>query len=426
LWAKDSILGAGWASVKSTWDPSGCFTVDHILFAFRNWLAIFICFLIGYYASGTFFDRYSYVMASTLSFLILKDGSRIVEYERSTKRLLGVTLGKCLPIMAASLLTSFPCVSLPRLLAQGFTIWAFATVFLFVKFNSDVWSYPAGLIAGFGIASLMEPCVNLDDDLVFADKYKELGSVTVAIFIQAILQAILHRRSARQVLADEVRKLTHCLVEGVGAVFSPDIAQMEKAVKEAAAQMKAAKEVAVECDPKMQLCRGASQPFDVAFCRTCLMHMEIVLAELNLIIAAAKDWVPCVSEDSSDEGNSQDTPAGILELMHSRGSLDKIRHQLLESFQLVVEVLPEMLEGTFDRKRLVSVHLAEKARAAKELEGAEALYHECAAATQDLPTDTKELTNDPRVRFTIVVRALQNTARHLGNIEEACIKHSNK
>merc|ERR1719341_1193884 len=108
--------------------------------------------------NGEVFPRYNPTMPVTLSLLFVKDGSHHVEYEKCTHRLLGVSLGKSLPIIIMGVLAFFPCYSWERFLIQGFMIWTYVVLFLFISFNSQTWNYVAALICGFGVYQLLTPC----------------------------------------------------------------------------------------------------------------------------------------------------------------------------------------------------------------------------------------------------------------------------
>lgn len=286
---QDSIFEVMLRAIRETWDPKGMFQIDHAMFAARNWLSIMVVFFIGFYAEGSIFDRYSYVMPVTLSLLMVSDGSHHVEYEKCTHRLLGVTLGKCLPIVVVSVLGTFECVSVARLLTQAVLICVYITFFAFVYFNSDMWSYVGCLVAGFGVYQLMAPCDNFNRTDYYASKYKELGSVIIAIFIQGFLQAMLQRQSAQDVLVERVQKLTAALEAAFEAVFESDVGQLQVFLREVSEHLEAAKAVAPECDPKLQIWRGTLPPFSMHFCTSALKRIELIAAELEMILVAAKD-----------------------------------------------------------------------------------------------------------------------------------------
>lgn len=96
--------------------------------------------------------------------------------------------------------------------------------------------------------------------------------------------------------------------------------------------------------------------------------------------------------------------------------MKRIRSDVSESVQMIAEILPEMLANTRDPKSRAQMRKPDEVRAAMCLEGADELYKELSAASRLFAVETEELTNDLRVRVTIVVRSLQNAAYHMGNV----------
>merc|ERR1719382_744404 len=137
-----------------------------------------------------------------------------------------------------------------------------------------------------------------------------------------------------------------------------------------------------------------------------------------MVLVAAKDWTansPVLGQDGDAE---EATSAGILEILMGRKAMEQVKDELMESVQLAVTVLPDMLADTSDNLKHPKLRRPAEVRAAMKLEGADDLYKELAQATRSFPSEKEELTNDIRVRLTIVVRSLQNVAMLLGRIEE--------
>merc|ERR1712113_1295877 len=104
-----------------TW--SGLFSGPKLLFALRNTLSIFLTFVLGYYCDNALFTPYSATMSGTLSLLVSHfPGSALA---KNLKRLLGVTLGKVLPIIIMGLCSFSPCGSYMRYFSKIISLFFF-------------------------------------------------------------------------------------------------------------------------------------------------------------------------------------------------------------------------------------------------------------------------------------------------------------
>merc|ERR1712194_726482 len=80
---------------------------ERFLFAVRNTLSITICFVIAFFVQSSVFVQHSSTMPATLCLLISHfPGSALF---KNLKRLLGVTLGKVLPIILLGISHLTPC-----------------------------------------------------------------------------------------------------------------------------------------------------------------------------------------------------------------------------------------------------------------------------------------------------------------------------
>jgi len=412
-------------SLRETWSPWQMFTQDHILFAIRNWLSIMVTFVMAYYIEDDMVERYSPVMPMTLSLLMVANGAHHVEYEKSTHRLLGVTLGKSLPIILVGCTSNLPCVSPLRLVVQFGLILMFVTAFMFVYFNSKTWGYVGCLIAGFGVYQLMVPCSSTGfSDKVFAGKYKELGCVIVAIIVQAAIQGIFECKKPTDYLQESLRGMTKAIEEGFKGFFEADIDKMQASLQEASEHLASARRIAPECNPKLQIVQGCSAPFKVEFCDRILRYLDLLMAESTMMLAAAKDWV-ANSPVLGETGDSMARSGSILDVVLGCKSIERVKLDVLSPISLISEVLPDMIADTSDLVEDSRLHKPEDVRAADRLDSAEELYEELSAQSHSFQKEDAELTSDLRVRLTIIVRSLQNFAYHLSRIEELCIKEAN-
>jgi len=418
--------------VFRTWDIKEIMQVDHLKCALRNWLSIVACFLIGYYGQGSIFSRYNYVMAMTLTLLFVKEGSHHVEYEQCAHRLLGVALGKSLPIIVDSILDTLPCDSQIGLVVQIFAVWAYVSTWCFLYYSSEKWSYVSCLIGGFGIYQLIAPrCSNTSHDVLFVTKYKEIGNVIMAIFIQALLHALLSRTSARKLLSARLQGFGLALREAFQALFDADVASMQAAVREASAELAVAKVLAPECDPKLRLYRGRKAPLKMDVCNGILSYAEQLVGQLAMLLVIAKDWVPnraALNLSLEEDEDLEDTSCGILEMLKRCPSMASVRDNLLPDVAMLAAVLHGMIAASDRSAWQEQLRKPDEVYACTHLEGAGQLYKELAARCRNTsgvtPESQDDLTNDVRVRLTIAVWSLQNSAYHIGKIEEHCVKEA--
>ncbi|CAE8733940.1 unnamed protein product [Polarella glacialis] len=318
-----ALLRKLWTSFLSTWSPSVLLESHHIKFAVRNYIAITLCFVMGVYFHGYVFDRYSPIMASTLALLIS-------EYKNSAffnnvQRLLGVTLGKVLPILILAALSHLECNSAARTVAHFFAIWIYIVVFMFMYLTSPQWSLVGCFIAAFGVYPLLVPCSDtMGDDEVFKKHYCEIGQVTLAIVVQMVIDTILLHHTPRDVAVHQTAKLGEAMALATKSIFESDLPGVQAAAVEARRRLVMAEGLLVEVDPKLRVIQGLHSPFKLELYTSVLGIAGHMLTDLNLLIVAVKDWTPNESvrrndlQEMSDQGlDLQPSPArkGILDVL---------------------------------------------------------------------------------------------------------------
>lgn len=405
-------------SVRDTWPPSAMIKIEHVKYAVRNWLSIEICFLMGYWMHGSIFSRFNSTMASTLTLLFVKEGSHVVEYEKSTHRLLGVSLGNSLPILIAGLTDFFTCNSYERLFVQGGSIWVYSSIWMFVYLNSDMWGYVGCLIGGFGVYKLMEPFHESGSDSEFISKYQAIGNVTVAILLQAILHSLLSKSGPQTLCVAASRSCCASIVSAFEALFNgKDLSGLKAALDEASTHLSKAKSTVAECEPKMQLIRGRKPPFKLDLARTIILNLESMISEMNLIVTASENW-SVLGFLEADSGQAESI--GVLELLARMPAMKLAKDEMMPSVEILATVMPDMLANVPSAEDGL-----QDVRVSKELECANSLYEQLAASAGSFPTQQHtELTDDIRMRLSIVVRCLQHCALYLGNTEERCVMES--
>eukprot|EP00932_Pfiesteria_piscicida_P003118 SRR837773.13031.p4 GENE.SRR837773.13031~~SRR837773.13031.p4 ORF type:complete len:103 (+),score=13.73 SRR837773.13031:498-806(+) len=94
-----------------------------------------------------------------------------------------------------------------------------------------MWGYIGCLVAGFGVYGLIGPCVGMASEAVFAARYKEIGDVIVAIFMQVLVFTALTRKSARELLVSRMRRLCNALLCGIEAIVEQDLVKLNDAAR---------------------------------------------------------------------------------------------------------------------------------------------------------------------------------------------------
>ncbi|CAE8718424.1 unnamed protein product [Polarella glacialis] len=338
LW---SVLLRGlWTGFVSTWSPSVLLKCGHIKFAVRNFTAITLCFVMGVHFHGFVFTPYSPIMAFTLSLLITK--SKNSAFMTNVQRLLGVTLGNVLPILILAALSHFHCNTFARDVAHFFAIWIYIGVFMFMYLTSPQWSLVGCYIAAFGVYPLLVPCSKSMGNDVFKTRYSEIGQVTLAIVVQMVIDMILMRRTPGDMAVHQIARIGEAMALATKSIFESDLPGIQAATEEARRQLVRAEPLLTEVDPKLQVMQGFATPFKRDLYSSAMDIMGHMLADLNLLIIAVKDWTPNESvmkpgEQAGvaprEENNLEDSPLeGISRIATWPEMFDQVRS--LRSLQL--------------------------------------------------------------------------------------------
>jgi len=413
------LLKSFWSGIVSTWSPTRIFEREHLKFAFRNLVSITVVFLFSYFVpSGSVFVQYSSVMAGTLTLLIVGDGTHQIGsmIHKNLHRLLGVVLGKVLPIIITWLVLFFDCLSNTRFIIQALTTWLYVYIFTYVYYVSDMWGYVGCLIAGFGVYQLLVPC-SADPVSTFQSRYQEIGSVVFAIFVQGLIHSMFSRHTPTQLQIKAVDNLSKAFLASYEAFFQCDLPAMQAGGRDAAMHLATCKALLPECDPKLKAVSCGEKDFKYDLCAQVLRSLEHLEGEFNLLIVAAKDWVPNEAvrgeADEVMEGQSNAT-TGVLETLMSRQAMRPVKEELMQALGNTLELFQTLISED-DCKDI------EYMRASMELEAAPDLYKQLSGLNYGRP-ERDELTNDLRARLTIAVRALENSEYHLYKVTERCLK----
>ncbi|CAE7755283.1 unnamed protein product, partial [Symbiodinium pilosum] len=125
-WRGDNCLHLAygcWEGIYNTWAPSKITNLNHLTFAARNFVGITIVFFLAIRLDGYVFKPYGPIMPATLGLLISTYQS--TAFTNNIHRLLGVLLGKVLPLLILSGLSLFNCGSSTRSVAAFLAIWIY-------------------------------------------------------------------------------------------------------------------------------------------------------------------------------------------------------------------------------------------------------------------------------------------------------------
>ncbi|CAK0888719.1 unnamed protein product, partial [Prorocentrum cordatum] len=206
-------------------ESSGEADAEHRNFAIRNTMSVTLCFVMGFYLRGSVFQTgYNATMATTLALLISRYAG--TTFERNTKRLIGVALGKVLPILIMGLVNRLECNSTLQILAHVLAICLYRTVadlitFEYMYFTSYQWDYVGLCAAAFGCTFFFTTCIQGGDaDGQIKSNYVEIGQVILAIGVQITIDTLMKSKDTRQIATVYTHDLGQALQRGFREYFS--------------------------------------------------------------------------------------------------------------------------------------------------------------------------------------------------------------
>jgi hypothetical protein len=409
---------------KNTWAPSKVIgNAEHRNFALRNTISISTCFLIGLYANYSIFKPYSSNMAITLALLISHfSGSAM---QKNLQRLLGVSLGKCLPIIIFACMAGVPCDWNYRFLLQGTTFMMFVFTFCYMYYTSAQWSLVGCLIAGFGTPMLMTVCAmsgNGHDDVTLAARYTEIGQVTAAILIQTLVDWLLTKTDSRHMAIQHLQCITDNITEGYAAFFDADLTRMKNHLLIVDSELALASSLAHECDPKLEVIPGISRPFKFATYLETLEHLQRITSDLRVLVVAAMDLT---AGSKYSEHQDEDRHSTLLDLFRGSRSLLTFQTALTKSmddaFTASISVLSHFTE---DEPEVSHLKELEETTDLPALTNQEQLYTEINSMVSKEPHCGVEITDDLRVCICVALRSLRNASVHTGELTQLVVRHA--
>eukprot|EP00929_Paragymnodinium_shiwhaense_P102034 TRINITY_DN6523_c0_g1_i1.p1 TRINITY_DN6523_c0_g1~~TRINITY_DN6523_c0_g1_i1.p1 ORF type:complete len:1042 (-),score=210.27 TRINITY_DN6523_c0_g1_i1:382-3507(-) len=412
-YAKDGFL--------RTWDPKRMFKAQNLNFAFRNTLAITIVFCMALYIpsgatdENTVFVQYNTVMPMTLS-LLLSHYSGSAFY-RNLQRLLGVVMGKTLPIFIINSLACIRCGTWLHTAVHISFIMAWILAFCYVYYSSARYSLMACLTAAFGVPLLMFSCME-DHDTggamigSYSVKYMEIGQVTAAIAIQALVDFIFIPEAPRTKANRLLGELLGLLRDGFRAMFDEDILTMKECSDKAAKVLGVCAGTGVgglvfETDPSNQTVQGLGVPFK----HSAYKHGLDYLSNIHAYLATL-----CIT---CSEKKKLKKPGKVLKWLCAAEAIGPVRDELLRqlalSFDAFLAVIAHDTELPNKDKALASL-----AGHTLELPGRKPLYREMDAVLDKEANDDDMATNQ-RARVCVTIKSLRMILHNLTSLDEISI-----
>jgi len=288
--------------------------IDKKMFVGRNFLSITVCFVMGNFLKGNVFDGYNANMAVTLAVLISHFPG--TAFYTNLTRLLGLTLGKVLPIIVMALVSLVGSKSPAAVLVHLMMIWLYETFFAFMYYTSPEWGGMACLVAGFGCGALIGIRTTTWNAQIFQRQYMEIGQVTGAIIVQMIVDAVdtsIRGRWPRDMVVKHMAELgmsvsnealtqwndgagkdqanykdrdgavVDAFEHFMGRKTEKTMGKMIACIEKAKVLMDKQEVLLQECKPKSIVIRGSRTPFKTDACSDALVWIRRLVHEMELL-----------------------------------------------------------------------------------------------------------------------------------------------
>jgi len=370
--------------------------VEKRSFTFRNLLTLTITFVLGNFLSGNVFTPFSATMPGTLAVLISHfPGSA---FYKNLMRLLGVTLGKVLPIIAIAAVAAVGTQGTASEVVHLAVVFLFMMFFSYMYYASPEWSYVGCLIAGFGCYTLVGTNLYSDTtalEALYITRYMEIGQVTMAIFVQIIIDTtdtFINKKFPRDVVTNNMVTLgvgegeaMGQIVGGVVHFFSGSFDEMSATIKSVRTILSKQEALVPETADKTVIVRGLRPSFPHELYGSVLALITRLVENLE-VLALVKDvearfkWNP---EPARWEAVSQSLP----------------RHQFQKALVKATEMFQEVL-----------IQDKEKALQARDLDQQAASFEEISDHHNHVAS----------LRFSLVWRVINESIELCYEIERLC------
>jgi len=245
----------------------------------------------------------------------------------------------------------------------------------------------------------------------------------------------------------KIAALRDQFIHGFQGFFNEDREQMETAALQIRALLDAVTPLVAELDPTMEIVPGIETAFKIRLFADTIECMELLLRDLNLLIVAVTDWTP---DEAPEDGNDTSalsrpsSPTKVTAKPHSGrrffqfdpleyvNKLDAVKceggieDEFMQGLAVVLEATEAILKHGAETSNYenASVDKIQSVRVRASFRKGPSLYKEinCKPFDKELGPG-QEITDDPRVKLTVVVKALHNAKMRVGEIEKICLKY---
>jgi len=265
---------------------------EHMSFALRNWISISLCYYLAVTGDGVLVREYSATMPMTLTLLISRFAGSA--FRNNLKRMLGVILGKVLPICFLSILAFAPSDAVDggwtKFCLQVGIVFVYYCAAEYVYFSSVGWGGLGCFCAGFGCFGLLQHQKQNMDTTGFHDNYSELIELTTCIFIQMSIDSMASSKTARGEACEQIRQSLDDICESIEAFFNSQQAplqSMKTHLEHANGNIVQAIDFVTDADPNMDVAPGAKTPFKVGFASKVIDTMKLLTSDLTILLTCA-------------------------------------------------------------------------------------------------------------------------------------------
>eukprot|EP00930_Biecheleria_cincta_P069175 TRINITY_DN56950_c0_g1_i1.p1 TRINITY_DN56950_c0_g1~~TRINITY_DN56950_c0_g1_i1.p1 ORF type:complete len:927 (-),score=137.92 TRINITY_DN56950_c0_g1_i1:66-2846(-) len=422
LWYIGQLAGNLKEGFFATWSPTRIFAGTkitpkfpwlylnpHLTYCFRNYIPITICFLLGYAGAGEDI-AYDATMASTLALLITPYAGGA--FQQNTRRLLGVSLGKTLPIILMLIIRSCGEPTL-RHIIQWSIIWVFVTMNVYVYYTSLQWSLVGCLMAGFGILPLMKPALDYSESTL-ASRYKEIGAVVLAIFIQLFSDALLRKTTPRDIVVKELSLMGSELQSASEAYFEGDTDDFEKALESAFKNMETLEDTAPQTDPKLLIAPGYFTPFKMDLLNSALPILKLLLSDFSSL----RD---CFSDQREQSEELKTLVLQTHERLVARPSVGRVKVQLESMLESTVHIMVKVLSNVNETPvNLRDIHNLPPELAAEQKD----IHVAIIQLLSEQAANPGEEKYECLCRHSMAVTSLLNAIKHLHSLQLMFVKEN--
>jgi len=450
---KKSFMTVARKELALTFSREKMFKPSHLNFVMRNFTSIVLAFIFGallHDQGFSMFRAYSGTMAGTLGLLMSKVGGSAME--KNLKRLLGVVLGKVIPIVILGNLQFFGCENSQRYLAQGIAVYLFIFAFEYVYFTSANWGSVGILIAGFGcyplIAFPSEESCHADATAGFLNNYEELCEVTACILLQMVVDVLGEHQSAREKATDHIEHATKHAQECLKTFFDgcekdKDLVAMDlKKIRDSAMDALAkATEKIPDVDPAKLVAPGPETPFNLSLYTRAISLLQLLVSDLSMIILAIHEPKDHQEEESTASEKTMSKILGDLsswknkEDGHGVSFQDDTKNHIDYASKALIAILRKTVETPFKEEEVVKVfNTFEQMQLARPVHGKEHMFKDCDNFVETGERESKKESGKApdskitavkdvfAVRISVIIVACNNIVQHMGELAEICVE----